>query len=87
MPISVCLKCIYVSSSRPALRSSLPVLAVHSCRVCAIACNRSDHELYPGMAKPTPLAWMCGIGSTQRANRKEEGDLRLEFPPEINEMK
>lgn len=44
-------------------------------------------ELYLGMAKPTPLAWMCGIGSTQRANRKEEGDLKLEFPPEINEMK
>lgn len=41
-------------------------------------------ELYLGMAKPTPLVWMCGIGSTQRANRKEEGDLKLEFPPEIN---
>lgn len=70
MQISVYLKCVYVSS-RTALSSSRPVLVVHSRRVCTIACSCSDCELYPGMAKPTPLAWMCGISSTQHANRKE----------------
>lgn len=82
----MCLKCVYVSTSRPALRASRPVLQFTAVEFVPMPATVVT-ELYLGMAKPTPLAWMCGIGSTQRANRKEEGDLKLEFPPEINEMK